>query len=381
MGLQDDAGLSEGTERVTTGDLLAAVDDPAVTARTLEFWRHQGLLPKAQRTGQHGKRPEWTYPAEARDQLGALVQLRTKTKDPDLARVGLFFEGFPIETRLVRASIVAVLETALAAMVKEVDKHRSPGAAGDEANWEALEQIARVLAGKRGANAPPRYGRQRREDRERAMALAIGLVLGDEGSTARLEQDAPHVERMIGLDRGRRPRGGLPPWLDGPAGEGLEAFSHYGSLPALIETMRTATDDELTASRTLARIMLDGITAFTRIADSVAGSDNASGFGAIAVFRGEPMAAVWLLAFVIAAGRSSTLNEGLRAAVDSLSQHVLPVDARARELAALDPGELQNRLPELERLPFVEQVRIKRLIAQHRSEAIQQPTLPIKPAG
>ena len=381
MGLQDRASPSEGTDRLTTADLLAAFDDPAVTARTLKFWRHRGLLPKAQRTGQQGKRPEWTYPAEAGDQLGALLQLRTKTKDPDLARVGLFFEGFPIETRLVRASIGAVLETALASMVKEVDKRRSPGAAGDEANWEALEQIARVLAGKRGANAPRAMAGNAARIRERAMALTLGLVLGDEGSTARLEQDARHVERMIGLDRGRRPRGGLPPWLDGPAGEGLEAFSHYGSLPALIETMRTATDDELTASRALARIMLDGITAFTRIADSVAGSDNASGFGAIAVFRGEPMAAVWLLAFVIAAGRSSTLNEGLRSAVDSLSQHVLPVDAHARELAALDPGELQDRLPELERLPFVEQVRIKRLIAQHRSEAIQQPTFPIKPAG
>ncbi len=381
MGLQDNADVSEGTDRVTTADLLAALDDPAVTARTLEFWRHEGLLPKAQRTGQRGRRPEWTYPAEARDQLGALLQLRTKTKDPDLARVGLFFEGFPIETQRVRASIVAVLEASLAAMVKEVDKRRSPDATGEEATWEALEQIGRVLAGKRGANAPPRYGRQRREDRERAMALAIGLVLGDEGSTARLEQDAPHVERMIGLDRGRRPRGGLPPWLDGPAGEGLEAFSRYGSLPALIETMRSASDDELTASRTLARIMLDGITAFTRIADSFTGTDNASGFGAIAVFRGEPMAAVWLLAFIIAAGRSSTLSEGLRAAVDSLSQHVLPLDARARELAAFAPGELQKRLPELKRLPFVEQARIKRLIAQHRSETIQRPPLPITPAG
>ena len=381
MGLQDNAGLSEGTDRVTTADLLAAFDDPAVTARTLEFWRHQGLLPKAQRTGQHGKRPEWTYPAEARDQLAALLQLRTKTKNPDILRVGLFFEGFPIETVRVRASIIAVLEASLSAIRKEVDKRCSSGAAPEEATWGALEQIGRVLAGKRGANAPPRHGRQRREDRERAMTLAVGLVLGDEGSAARLERDAPHVERMIGLDRGRRPRGCLPPWLDGPAGEGLEAFSRYGSLPALIETMRSASDDELTASRTLARIMLDGITAFTRIADSFTGTDNASGFGAIAAFRGEPMAAVWLLAFTIAAGRSSTLNEGLRAAVDSLSQHVLPVDARARELAGLEPAELRSRLPELERLPFVEQVKIKRLVATYRCELTTDPTNSVTPAG
>ncbi len=78
------------------------------------------------------------------------------------------------------------------------------------------------------------------------------------------------------------------------------------------------------------------------------------------------MAAVWLVSFVIAATRSSELSEGLRTVVESLSNHVLPVDARASELALLSDDELQGRLSELSTLPFVEQVRLKRLIAEYR---------------
>jgi hypothetical protein len=366
--VQEEAGSSEGTERATTTDLLATANVRGVTARTLEYWRHEGLLPKAERTGQHGKRPEWTYPVEAIEQLGALLRMRSKTKDPDLLRTGLWFDGYPIEVERLRNSITAVLHRSLDLMVKEIEKRREPGATGDDANWAALEQIGRTLARKRGPNAPPRYGRQARVERERATTLALGLVVGDAGASARLEQDAPRVERMIGLDRGRRSRGGLPAWLDGPSDEGLQGFANIGSLPALIDTMKTATDEELMASRGLARIMLDGVTAFARIADAFTGLDNASGFGAIAVFRDEPMALVWLVSFVIAAGRSSELSEGLRAVVDSLSRQVLPVDSRARELAALGDDDLRDRLRELEALPFAEQVRLKRLIADYRGQ-------------
>lgn len=363
---QNKGHLSESTERITTADLLATVEDSSVTARTLEFWRHQGLLPKAERTGQHGKHPRWTFPVETIDQLRALLYLRSKTKDPDLLRVGLWFDGYPVEIARVRQSVAAVLCHTLDTLNKELARRSSTF--GQDGDWTALEQIGRTLAGKRGPNALPRYGRQRRADRERAMTLALGLVLGDERAVARLEHDGQQVERLIGLDRGRRPRGGLPAWLDGPPGDGLDTFAHLGSLPALIETMQSATDDELEASRGLARIMLDGILAFTRIADAFVGTENASGFGAISTFRGDPMATVWLLAFVIAAGRSATLNEGLHTVIDSLSQRVLPVDTRARELAALDSEELANRLPELESLPFAEQVRVKRLIADYRND-------------
>jgi len=368
VGVQESADLSEGTERVTTTDLLAAANDPSVTTRTLEYWRHEGLLPKAERTGQQGKRPEWTYPVEAIDQLVTLLRQRSKTKDPDLLRACLWFDGYPLDVARVRTSITAVLSCSLEAMTKEIEKRRDVGASGDDANWAALEQVGRTLARRRGSNALPRYGRQPQVERERAVTLALGLVLGDAGASARLEEDASRVERMIGLDRGRRPHAGLPAWLNGPPDEGLTGFANFGSWPALIETMRTASDEELAASRGLARIMLDGMTAFARIANAFTGMENPAGFGAISVFRDDPMAAVWLVSFVIAAARSSELSEGLRTVVDSLSNQVLPVDTRARELASLGNDELQRRLSELSTLPFVEQVRLKRLIAEYRDE-------------
>jgi len=368
VGVQESADLSEGTERVTTTDLLAAANDPSVTTRTLEYWRHEGLLPKAERTGQQGKRPEWTYSVEAIDQLATLLRQRSKTKDPDLLRACLWFDGYPLDVARVRTSITAVLSRLLEAMTKEIEKRRDVGASGDDAHWAALEQVGRTLARKRGSNALPRYGRQPQVERERAVTLALGLVLGDAGASARLEEDASRVERMIGLDRGRRPHAGLPAWLNGPPDEGLTGFANFGSLPALIETMRTASDEELAASRGLARIMLDGMTAFARIANAFTGMENPAGFGAISVFRDDPMAAVWLVSFVIAAARSSELSEGLRTVVDSLSNQVLPVDTRARELASLGNDELQRRLSELSTLPFVEQVRLKRLIAEYRDE-------------
>lgn len=369
VGVQDTDPLSEGTERVTGEDLLLAAGDPTLTARRLEFWRHQGLLPKAQRTGQHGKHPQWSYPPEALDQLAALQHLRTKTKDPDLLRTALWFEGFPIDTRRVGTSIAAVLDRHLKAILKEVDKRRVPGLAPEEANWAALEQIGRLLARRRGPKALPRFGRQRSEERERAMALALGLALGDEATAARLEDDGGQLERMLGVDRGRRSRAGLPAWLEGPPGDGLEVFANFGSLPALIGAVKDATEEELMASRRLARIVLDGVTAVTRIATAVVGVDNPVGFGGLAYFRDDPVTVSWLLAFLVGVGRSSMLSENLRTVVDSLSQNVLPIDARARELARLSEDELRNRFPDLEGLPFIEQVRLKSLIAEYRSEA------------
>lgn len=60
--------------------VLAGELDPAVTERTLEHWRHQGLLPHPKWSGQDGKKPVWTYPAVTVDQLRALLHWRRQTK-------------------------------------------------------------------------------------------------------------------------------------------------------------------------------------------------------------------------------------------------------------------------------------------------------------
>ncbi len=59
------------SDRLQTVQLLALARevDASVTERTLEFWRHQGLLPRPGRSGQSGKTPLWTYAPEAANQL------------------------------------------------------------------------------------------------------------------------------------------------------------------------------------------------------------------------------------------------------------------------------------------------------------------------
>ena len=71
------------SSRLTTAQLLAVATelDPSVTARRLEFWRNQGLLPHPERTGQDGTRPIWTYPPQAENELRALLRLREATKN------------------------------------------------------------------------------------------------------------------------------------------------------------------------------------------------------------------------------------------------------------------------------------------------------------
>jgi hypothetical protein len=133
--------MTESTSRVSTAELLAGVTDSWITPRTLEYWRHEGLLPKAERTGQAGKRPEWTYPVAARDQLAHLLDLRHRTKQPDLLRATLWFRGFDVETSRARRSIAAVLTRTQAAILGEIEKRRDPSLPPEESRWAALEKV------------------------------------------------------------------------------------------------------------------------------------------------------------------------------------------------------------------------------------------------
>jgi len=347
--------------------MLARIDNPAITARTLEYWRHEGLLPHAERTGQAGKRPEWTYPAVARDQLAELLRLRGHSRKPDVLRVALWFRGFPIQTGPVRSSIATVLHGMQDVLAREVEKRRDLSLPPDESTWAALETVARTVARKRGAHAPPRWGRQTRNDRERATTVLLGLALGYEQAAERLTEDANRIERLMGVDRARRARGGLGAWLSGPASEGFEAFASIASLPALIYTVESATDEELAATRESARTLLDGISAFSRIADAFALSENATGLAAFEALTGDPMATVWVTALVLSIRRTTDYEENLRTVVDALDRGILPVEERAQQLSALSPEELEHQLPHLQKLPFIERARLNRLIAEHRA--------------
>lgn len=357
--------LTESTKRISTAALLVAIDDPEITARTLEYWRQQRLLPKAQRTGQAGKRPEWSYPATALDQLQELLRLRQRSRQPDVLRVALWFRGYPLGTEDARASMVAVLQRMHHVMLKEVEKRRDSSLPDEDARWGALEQIGRTVARRRGKHAPPRLGRQKLEDRERATTLLLGLGLGYPEAIEHLSDDGAHAERLLGVDQGRRRHAGIAAWLTGPAGEGLEAFGAVGSLPALINAVSSATDDELLASREQARILLGGIAAFSRMADALALGDNVTGLAAWEAIEHDPMASVWVTAFATSIGRTDEYNTSVRKIISAISTSVAPTENQLRPLADLSKDELDRRL---ESLPFIQQAQAKRLVNSYRDD-------------
>lgn len=364
-----DTSGSTSSKFLRSVDLLsqAQASDPSVSERTLEFWRHQGLLPHPQRLGQAGKKPVWGYPPEAAGQLAALLLLRAQTKDLDVLRGGLWYDGYPIETSRARAAIASYLRKLLEAVGRELTKQ---GAEADrpDARWQAIQKVARRLAAKRGKGFP-RLSRQNLDERAQGMALGLGLLLNDDSAMARVEADGTLLERLMGVDRARRFRPqGVQPWLDGPPEEGLLTFARTGGLERLITVVESASDAQLEVSRELARTLLDGVVAFSRIADAIAGRDNSSGMHAIRLISGEPTTPMFIVPVVLSILSSSELAGNLEQVLMALRANVLPVDQQAKELASLPEKERLQRLELLSTRPFIEQVQVKRLLAEYECD-------------
>lgn len=201
MGVQNAAGDSGSTSAgFRASDLLelAHRSDSSVTERTLEYWRAQGLLPRPERVGQDGKRPIWSYPGGTADQLSALLRWRRKTKDPDVLRGALWYEGFPVEMARVRDSMGVVLQDVLNVFKKEIAK-RTDHPDDPEERWQAVQAIAHTVASKR--KGIPRLGRQALSERSAGVALTIGLMIDEPVALERLAADAPFLERLMGVDR------------------------------------------------------------------------------------------------------------------------------------------------------------------------------------
>jgi hypothetical protein len=283
-------------------------------------------------------------------------------------RAALWYDGFPVERACVRSSISAYLRQLRDICEKELAKQA--GTADDPAaRWQAIQAVARVMAGRR-AKGFPRLGRQALAERSSGIALTLGLLLGDEEAMRHLEADAPAVERLIGVDRGRRFRpNGAGPWLDGPPEEGLASFANMGSLDRLVAVVEGATDEELEVARNLAGTLLGGISAFSRIADAFDGRDNASGTAGMRMLDDDPHAALVVVPLVLSILSSTELAQNLGQVLSAIQSNVLPLEQQARELAALSEDERAERLKNLSQLPFVEQVRIKRLIVEFSADA------------
>jgi hypothetical protein len=137
-----------------------------------------------------------------------------------------------------------------------------------------------------------------------------------------------------------------------------------GSLDRLITVVEDASNEEMEVARDLARTLLGGISAFSRIADAFDGRDNASGMTGMRMLDGDPHAALVVVPLVLSILSSTELAQNLSQVLTAIQSNVLPLEQQARELAALSEDERTERLKNLSQLPFVEQVRIKRLLVE-----------------
>jgi hypothetical protein len=349
-------------DRLRTAELLAMArrTEPNTSERTLEFWRHQDLLPHAERTGQEGSRPVWTYPAAAADQLCALLHLRQATKDPDLLRAALWFDGYPVPTSRAQDSMTRCLHRLQVDLQKQLARRRTgTRQQGGQDRGDVLAEVARDLAVQRRTPIP-RFGRQSLAARQQAFETILRLGLGEELTPGQLDHTGAAVERVMGIDQARRYRSsGAQPWLTGPPAESLALVHEMGSLPHVTGTLESADDRDLEAARPLARTLLTGISAFSLMADAFVGYPNASGLGAAPFLSDSPLIRVMVLAWAISITRSPVLATNLAEISGALTDSILPIRAAARELAAIPEPELAERL---RNLPPRDQNRLKRLI-------------------
>jgi DNA-binding transcriptional MerR regulator len=342
--------------------------DPRVTERTLEFWRNQGLLPKAERTGQDGTRPIWSYPMAAADQLRALLALRQRSKDLDVLRIALWYQGFDIDVERVRKALVKRLEELGEQFEAEVERRISEYASNADARQAAINDMARTFALRRGSGMP-RYGRQALEERTKSMALLLNAVLSGNLSETEVEVAAPSVERMLGLDRGRRYRpNGVEPWLDGPPAEGLFVMMNYANLRRLIETTSNASGSELEDARVYAKAFLEGTAAFSQLADASSGQNNVSGMGAIELLSGDPFAAIFVIPLAVSFMRSPEIVQNMKQVQVALETNVMPVVNRIKELAALPAAEREEQLSGISGLSDGQALSIRRMLDAFAAE-------------
>lgn len=358
--------------RLTSADLLevAVRSEPDATMRSLELWRHKGLLPHPERTSQDGTRPVWTYPPETGEQLRALLELRKHTKDPNILSAALWFDGYAVNTEDARSGMLNYIKSMLRDVEKVLAKQSSRPSADNTQHGreEAIEATARKLATSRGKKAL-RISRQSLDERTRAFALLLSLSLGESGATRRLNEDAPALERAMGVDRARRYRpAGAQPWISGSPEEGLAHFHEVGSMPRLIWALATATADELEAARLTARTFLDGLGLFSQLADAFAGYANASGMAAISMLRSDPVLRVLMIAFVLSVRQSPAMNANLNAIDAALTANVLPIVHKLQELAQLPDDQRRERLPGLEELPWPQRRALERAIESFNSD-------------
>lgn len=339
-------------------EAAAAAGHP-VSARLLALFRTQGLIPHPQRAGYQGRAPVWLYPHGTGRQLVALLGQRTQTRDPDLLRVLLWLDGFPIATGDVRRALTTYLQRMSEAMEQAVTAETTRlglDAADPAARDRAVSALAGVMAAKRGTTPIPRHGRVPARERAEGVELLIRSIgLGEQVDATPAQGTA--VERTLGITPGRRrsPLSGQP-WLTGPA-EAFFGAAGIVSVPRLLESAASASDQELEAGRRSVIALVRILPLATRMTDVLSGRDNTMGLSSIEQVTSHPETIMWLLPAVLSLAKAGA-TENLNALTDALEPFP-GLAARAQALIELPAATVEKNL---ENKSAKERQRVKRVI-------------------
>jgi hypothetical protein len=308
-------------EWMTIAALLehARAHDPKITARTLEGWRHEGLLPRSRRIGQNGQAPVHGVPASSAAQLDALMFWRRHTKNPDALRVLLWVDGWDIDLEAVRGSLAATLTG-----INERLRDELGACVG------GLAELARRAASQRRGNTViPRLRGVPEVVRARVADLLLAPILG-RAATPPTRDEAIAAIRLTGIDPRKSRNVGLPRPF--PAGPPEMLFAAAGQLPGidrLIALVAESNPEELRAARVGANVMVVQLPVFATLITAVFREGTGTPIELARGLRDKPLAYPLAAAFCLALARA-----GLLGGLEHVERALAPFAGLADQVAA-----------------------------------------------
>ena len=286
----------------TTPELLVAAHEQGftdLTARRIETWRHQGLLPRPQRVAQNGVRPVWLSPPETAPQLHTLCELHQQTQNTGNLRLLLWLRSYSQPPAAIRSALVAAIDDAHRTIETELAKTtRREQLTGDptDVQRQAMTHLAARVAARRGANATPPRVRSAQPHRSQGIAALLHTMFFGEVPPPS-HGTANNVERTLGLlPRGRidtvttdGPGGKrvvADPWHDGTPTP-LDVLADVASLPALRRAAEQVSDADLELARTITAPLISGLGHVAQVATALRNYDQALGLGLVATIKFE----------------------------------------------------------------------------------------------
>ncbi|MDY0814828.1 hypothetical protein [Kitasatospora purpeofusca] len=289
--------------RLRGEDLLhaAATAGHQVSARLLETFRSQGLIPRPSRVANAGVRPVWLYPAGADRQLVDLMTHRTRTKDRAQLLALLWLDDHRIEPAAAREALAAVLEGIRTGLDEEVAAQAARLGDSRPADRDtALAALAAQMASPRGPDALPRTVRVTAAERAGTLETLIRtFAFGEQPQVS--ESDALVAERVLGISPGRRERvAGAGPSLVGPAVDMFDAGAAVTSLPSMARALAQASDAELDQARRIAVVLAGGLATAARMLTAATGKPNSAGLQNAAALDQDPLLRLLLVGMAAA---------------------------------------------------------------------------------